>query len=105
MYDCTDASRALLDYSALRMLGRCMSLGEAHFPDNLYKCFVINAPSWASFVWGTLKPFLGESTRKKITISSNVPGALTEALGGDAAVEAMMASVPKKLPVEAVEVE
>ena len=100
VYDCQGASWAQMDLGALRTIGKLMAVGEAHFPDNLYKCFVINAPSWASFVWGTIKPFLGESTKRKISISTSVPPALTEALGGEAALKTMIDSVPSTLPVQ-----
>ena len=65
-----------------------------------YKCFVINAPSWASFIWSSIRPMLSERNRGKISGSSGVPEALRTALGGEAAVQQMLASVPAKLPAK-----
>ena len=99
VYDCSGASWEAMDVSSLRVLSRCISLGEQHFPENLYKCFMINAPRWASFIWAAIKPAMSERLREKVHISSGVPEALTAALGGEAAVSEMLASVPEKLPV------
>ena len=57
-------------------------------------CFVINAPAVVSYAWRILKPVLNESTRQKVVISSGVPDSLVEALGGEQALRAVMASVP-----------
>ena len=100
VYDCAGVTWDRCDVSSLRTLSRCITLGQQHFPENLYHCFVINAPRWASFVWTAIKPVLNERTKAKITISSGVPDALSKALGGDEAVQAMLNSVPTTLPVE-----
>ena len=52
-----------------------------------------------TFTWGALKPALSARTREKVSISSGVPNALRDALGGPAALEKMLRSVPDSLPV------
>ena len=90
----------MFDVAALRVLGKCITLGETHFPENMYKCFVINAPTWASMMYASIKPLMSERNRAKITISRGVPEALKAAVGGEEAIERMLKSVPEKLPVD-----
>lgn len=47
---------------------------------------------------------LHERTRAKITISSGVPETLRVALGGEEALQKVLASVPSSLPVKAVNI-
>lgn len=99
VYDVYDAagfkfSSLLRDASATRALARLMSVGEQHYPENLHKCFVINAPTIAQLVWKLLKPAISAETSRKVQISSGVPSELKQALGGHDAVQEMMAAVP-----------
>ena len=101
VYDVYDASgfkmsSLLRDVSATRALAGLMSDGEAHYPENLNKAFVVNAPSMASVLWRVVGVALSAETRAKVQISTRVPKELEEALGGPEAVEAMMASVPPR---------
>lgn len=103
VYDVYDAqdfkfSTLLRDTSATRALARLLSMGEEHFPENLHKCFVINAPAIAGLVWKLLKPALTAETGRKVQISSSVPKELQQALGGDEGVKAMLASLPPSTP-------
>lgn len=100
VYDCAGVSWEQCEMSALRVMQRCVSLGTQHYPENLYRCFVINAPKWASFVWGMLKTVLNERTREKIVIASGVPDSLRDALGGEEALQKVLDSVPSKLPLK-----
>lgn len=46
-------------------------------------------------VWKAVQPLLNERTREKITISSSVPTeAMVQVLGGEAALQAVLDSVP-----------
>ena len=63
------------------------------------KCYVINAPKWATFGWTIVRSVLNDRTRDKVTISTGIPDALTQALGGEEALQAMCDSVPPVLPV------
>lgn len=62
-----------------------------------YKCYVINAPKWITMFWGLIRPLLNDRTRKKISISSGVPDALRQALGGEDKLQEMLSSVPAVL--------
>jgi hypothetical protein len=65
---------------------------QKHFPEYMYKCFIINAPAFLKTVWGIIDPILEERTREKIiildseymeTISEYVdPAQWPEELGG-----------------------
>lgn len=75
-------------------LGPILSMGEKHYPENLCKCFVINAGSLFSGIWTVVKPFLSQRTQDKVKISTNIPKELTDALGGEEHVAQMMSTVP-----------
>eukprot|EP00322_Chrysochromulina_rotalis_P012129 CAMPEP_0115856602 /NCGR_PEP_ID=MMETSP0287-20121206/15140_1 /TAXON_ID=412157 /ORGANISM="Chrysochromulina rotalis, Strain UIO044" /LENGTH=256 /DNA_ID=CAMNT_0003310787 /DNA_START=8 /DNA_END=778 /DNA_ORIENTATION=+ len=92
----TNAWSLLWDVKETRgVLGPVLSMGEAHFPDNLHRCFVINASNMFAGIWRICTPFLSERTQRKVSISTTVPKELVEALGGEAEVGKMMASVPE----------
>ena len=71
------------------VLGRVFSVGSEHYPDQLYRCFILNAPSVAMVVWRILSSFLSAHSLNRVQISSGVPPELAEALGGDEAVRRM----------------
>ena len=77
------------------VIGPVLSMGEAHFPENLCKCYVINASSLFGAIWKIATPFLSQRTVDKVSISSSVPGELVYVLGGPSKVHEMMASVPE----------
>ena len=80
----------------LRTLVRCVGLGTAHFPENLHKCYVINAPKIISFAWKAVQPALNQRTRDKVSISSGVPASLVETLGGEDKLQELFATVARK---------
>jgi hypothetical protein len=95
IYDCSHLSISVLsEWGALRTLKKCVGLAQAHFPENLSRCFVINAPRAIAMVWTAVRPLLNERTRHKITISAGVPESLAEALGGQEHLQAVLDSVP-----------
>ena len=93
VYDCAGfkMSTLLHDVGAARSLSGLLSVGEQHYPENLHKCFVINAPTIAQIVWRLLKPAISAETSRKVCISTGVPAELEETLGGKEAVETMLA--------------
>lgn len=44
IYDCRALSWSQCDVSSLRVLARCVTLGNEFFPEYLHKCYFINAP-------------------------------------------------------------
>ena len=76
-------------------LGPILNMGETHYPNNLYRCFIINASGLFTGIWKVIKPFLSQRTQQKVTISTHVPKDLVDAMGGAAKVEDMMATVPE----------
>ena len=59
---------------------KCTSCLQEHYPQQSYKIFIINVPTWFGMTWKIIKPMLNESTRAKTNILSEyeVPGALKE---------------------------
>ena len=48
----------------------CMFAGmiAAHWPERLYRAFVINMPGFFSILWKLIEPLMAQSTRKKIRL-------------------------------------
>ena len=40
----------------------------AHWPERLYRAFVINMPGFFSILWKLIEPLMAQSTRKKIRL-------------------------------------
>ncbi|KDQ20994.1 hypothetical protein BOTBODRAFT_142375 [Botryobasidium botryosum FD-172 SS1] len=49
-------------------LQQASELSTANYPETLDQTFVVNAPGFFSTIWGWIKPFFDEGTRKKIHI-------------------------------------
>ena len=98
VYDCAGLSLSQLSPGPLRTLVRCVGLGTAHFPENLHKCYVINAPKIISFAWKAVQPALNQRTRDKVSISSGVPASLVETLGGEDKLQELFATVATTVP-------
>jgi len=99
VYDCADLSAwsFLSEVRAHRpAIKRIFAIGSEHFPDLLYKCYVLNAPTVAALVWRCVAPFMSEQAQAKVCISRGVPPELAEALGGEAAVRRMVALVSEE---------
>jgi len=93
VYDCAGVRswyKVIYDVKDNRgMLGRVFSVGSEHYPDQLYRCFILNAPSVAMVAWRIISSFLSERVLHRVQISGGVPPELAEALGGDEAVRRM----------------
>jgi hypothetical protein len=55
--------------AGLRLLSGVTRLAQAHYPENLRKAYVINAPSLFAGAWKLFARALGERTRQKFVIS------------------------------------
>jgi hypothetical protein len=49
---------------------RTIATANQHYPERSHVIFVVNAPSWSSFVWRLLSPFVHPNTQKKVKILS-----------------------------------
>jgi hypothetical protein len=57
--------------SGLRMFSRALSVGQDHYPENLRKAFVINAPSIIALLWTVCLYVLSPRTKSKIQLTSD----------------------------------
>jgi hypothetical protein len=57
-----------LHMPGLRMLSRVLSIGQNHYPENLYRCVIINAPTVFAIAWRVISTVLTERTRAKIDV-------------------------------------
>jgi hypothetical protein len=63
----------------LDFIRKTISIANMHYPERAYVIFIVNAPSWFSWIWKLLKPFVHENTQKKVKILSKkeiLPGLL-----------------------------
>jgi hypothetical protein len=100
VYDCAGVRswyKVLSDVKEHRgMLKRIFAAGAEHYPDQLYRCFILNAPSVAMLVWRILSSFLSERVLHRVKISGGVPRELADVLGGDEALRRMLELLPLK---------
>lgn len=54
----------------MNYLKKTLSIAGQHYPERSYVIFIINAPSFFSFIWRIVKPLVNENTQKKIKILS-----------------------------------
>ena len=55
--------------SGLRMFSRALSVGQDHYPENLRKAFVLNAPAAIAILWTVVLFVLSARTKAKISIT------------------------------------
>lgn len=98
VYDCAGVRswyKVIHDVKDCRgVLSRIFAAGAEHYPAQLDRCFILNAPSVAMVVWRILSSFLSERVLHRVQISSGVPQELAEVLGGDEAVRRMLELLP-----------
>ena len=95
VYDFAGLSLSSLNMAGVRMLARVLSAGQGHYPENLRKAIMLNAPLGFATAFSVVSAVLSEATVSKIEIRRD-DGAelLEEVLGSRQAVEAMYAAVP-----------
>ncbi|OQS01387.1 hypothetical protein ACHHYP_01192 [Achlya hypogyna] len=47
---------------------QCSAVGEAYYPERLYKVFIVNPPSWFNMIWKAVSPLVNPKTREKINV-------------------------------------
>ena len=45
---------------------------QAMYPERMYRCFIINAPSFFTMLWRVMDPLMTERVKKKISIFRTV---------------------------------
>ena len=50
---------------------------QAMYPERMYRCFIINAPSFFTMLWRVMDPLMTERVKKKISIFRTVRLTLT----------------------------
>ena len=95
VYDMTGLSLSQLYPPGLAMLSRVLSIGQAHYPENLRKLFIINAPYIFSGAFRIIKAGLSAQTVAKMSVDSYDGGEeLLDILGGPERLAELLASVP-----------
>ena len=60
----------LADKRVKEQLTKASKITSDYYPETMYKMFIINAPSFFTFLWGFCKGLVNEKTREKIHIYS-----------------------------------
>ena len=95
VYDMSGLSLSQLYPPGLAMLSRVLSIGQAHYPENLRKLFIINAPYIFSGAFRIIKAGLSAQTVAKMSVDSYDGGPeLLDILGGPERLAELLASVP-----------
>ncbi|KDO25828.1 hypothetical protein SPRG_08772 [Saprolegnia parasitica CBS 223.65] len=61
---------ALSDFGGdvVAFMKQCSAVGEAYYPERLYKVFIVNPPSWFNMIWKAVSPLVNPKTREKINV-------------------------------------
>jgi|EP01046_Picozoa_sp_COSAG06_P006736 hypothetical protein len=82
VYDLSGVSLYALSSSSTRMFGRVLGLGQLHYPENLTKGYLINAPWFFARGYDMVKPMLNASTVEQLEIfSDDAADALRDLMG------------------------
>ena len=85
VYDLSGVSLYQLSSSGTRIFGRVLGLGQQHYPENLTKGFLINAPWFFARGYDMVKPMLNASTVEQLEIfSDDATEALAELIDAEA---------------------
>lgn len=71
IYDLNGLSLSQLNLPALNALSSILKIGQEHYPENLSRGFIVNAPLVFSAAWRILKPVLHANTQAKISVTSS----------------------------------
>ncbi len=94
VYDMAGLSLTQLYPPALAMLARVLSIGQAHYPENLRKLYLLNSPYTFTGAWMVVSAVLSANTLAKITMTSYDGGdELRDAVGGPEKLVEFMAIV------------
>ena len=78
MLNCWHLRLVTEQVSVYAQLGLTM---QAMYPERMYRCFIINAPSFFTMLWRVMDPLMTERVKKKISIFRTVrPDPTTQAL-------------------------
>ena len=96
VYDLGGLSFSQLHVPGIRMLSRVLAIGQAHYPENLRKGFIINAPMIISGVWAMISPVLHANTRAKLQIlRTDGREELLAILGSEETLARLRSAVPR----------
>jgi len=67
VFDMSDLSYSAMDFPASRFFLRCF---QSHYPESLYKCFIVNAPWIFGAFWKMIRPLLDPIVSEKVMFVS-----------------------------------
>jgi len=71
IYDMAGLSLSQLNLPALNALSSILKIGQEHYPENLARGFIVNAPYVFSATWRIIRPILHANTQAKISVTSS----------------------------------
>lgn len=95
VHDMAHLSFSQLHAPGLLMLSRVLKLGQEHYPENMCRLYIINAPAIFQMAWSVVSLVLNASTIANVRMRRDDGGEdLRRDLGGAARVAALFASAP-----------
>eukprot|EP00906_Rhabdomonas_costata_P023039 RCo033170 len=94
IYDLKDISRQHLELRGIRVLAKIFGTIEKHYPENLYRAYILNTPYYFAFSWKILSRVLSAETNRKVVVCrDNCEKRLAEVMD-PADIPAVLSSVP-----------
>lgn len=72
---------------------------QSHYPERLYKIFVVNMSWFHRTLWFAVKPFLKESTKRKVNLIGDDSEEIINALTMDIDIEVIPKDLGGKNPI------
>eukprot|EP00996_Jenningsia_fusiforme_P002315 NODE_3147_length_1037_cov_32.221660_g2893_i0.p2 GENE.NODE_3147_length_1037_cov_32.221660_g2893_i0~~NODE_3147_length_1037_cov_32.221660_g2893_i0.p2 ORF type:complete len:139 (+),score=17.89 NODE_3147_length_1037_cov_32.221660_g2893_i0:494-910(+) len=68
IYDLKGVTRQQLDLRGIRVLASFIRTGQQHYPENLDRAIVINAPALFAVPWSIIQRVVSQRTRHRVTV-------------------------------------
>ena len=96
VYDMSGLGPSHVAPTGLAMLSRVLSIGQKHYPENLSRCFIINAPILFRASWEAIAVIFSSTTLGKVVTKSDDGGdELLEAVGNKERLGELLALKPE----------
>ena len=100
LLDMNGLSSRALGRVTMSIFKRVLHLDQSHFPEIMYRCYIVNCPALFRAVWAAVKPLLDRRIQRKIVIYGKVTGKVMDEMvtlfGGEERVPAFMGGKCKR---------
>lgn len=64
----------MLSGATMKILKRVLAIDQSHYPEIMYRCYIVNCPTVFRVVWSAVKPLVDKRIQRKIRIMGKVEG-------------------------------